>query len=323
MLKAGATGRQARGRVPASRLELTVAPEQEGTRLDRFLAQPLGSRATAQALIDARQVRVNGSARPKRHVLRAGDVVEAVRPVRPVRPVRAAADGHGPLPDAAPFTIAYQDEHLVVVNKPAGVVAHPARGHTTGTLSQALAGLAAGGEPLRAGIVHRLDRDTSGLLVVARTESVHRALKSLLSARRLKREYAALVDGHPPARTGTIEAPIGRDRRDRLRVSVDTDVPREARTHFEVVQLLATSALLNVTLETGRTHQIRVHMAAIGHPVCGDPMYGVAGTFGLGRQFLHAQRLAFPHPVTGEPIDVCTELPEDLVRALRHAAEAR
>lgn len=300
--------------MPGSRLELTVSPSQDGTRLDRFLAAPAGSRATAQALIDAGQVRVNGSSRPKRHVLRPGDVVEVLRPDEP------GSDSQSPTLEVAPFAVAFQDEHLLVVDKPAGVVVHPARGHSTGTLAQALARVSGGGEPSRAGIVHRLDRDTSGLLVVARSEHVHRALKSLLSARRLSREYLALVDGHPPARTGTIEAPIGRDRRDRLRVSLDTDVPREARTHFEVMRLLPTSALLRVNLDTGRTHQIRVHMAAIGHQICGDRTYGVAGAFGLERQFLHAHRLAFPHPITGEPVEAHSALPPDLDQALSRAA---
>jgi 23S rRNA pseudouridine1911/1915/1917 synthase len=226
-----------------------------------------------------------------------------------------------PAGNGAEFAVAYEDEHLLVVDKPPGVVVHPARGHQTGTLAQALAESAVGGEPLRAGIVHRLDRDTSGLLVVARSEAVHRALKSLLSSRRLTREYAALVDGHPPSRTGTIDAPVGRDRRDRLRMSLDSDTPRAARTHFEVRRRLPTSTLLGVTLETGRTHQIRVHMAAIGHPVAGDPLYGVSGRFGLERQFLHAERLAFPHPVTGEAIEVRSPLPEDLRRALERAAQ--
>jgi 23S rRNA pseudouridine1911/1915/1917 synthase len=208
----------------------------------------------------------------------------------------------------------------MVVDKPAGVVVHPARGHRTGTLAQALAGRAAGGEePWRAGVVHRLDRDTSGLLVVAKSDPVHRALKDLLAERRLVREYRALVVGHPEARTGTIDAPIGRDRRDRLLISIDTDQPREALTHFAIERLLAQTALLEVTLETGRTHQIRVHMAAIGHPVCGDPQYGTAGEYGLDRQFLHAARLAFAHPVTGAQVDVSSELPADLAAALRIA----
>jgi 23S rRNA pseudouridine1911/1915/1917 synthase len=167
--------------------------------------------------------------------------------------------------------------------------------------------------------VHRLDRDTSGLLVVAKSNEVHRALKEALAHRRLRREYIALVDGHPSARTGTIDAPIGRHRRDRKLMSIDTEEPREARTHFEIERLLPDTALLNVALDTGRTHQIRVHLAAIGHPVCGDPQYGKAGQFGLERQFLHAARLAFPHPVTGEDIDVRSELPLDLVAALARA----
>ena len=206
----------------------------------------------------------------------------------------------------------------------AGVVVHPARGHATGTLAQSLGGRGAGGEdPWRAGIVHRLDRDTSGLLVVAKSDEVHRALKSLLASRRLRREYLALVDGHLSARTGTIDAPIGRDRRDRLRMSIETDHPRRAVTHFETERVLPHATLLRVVLETGRTHQIRVHMAAIGHPVSGDPLYGTAGRYGLERQFLHAVRLAFPHPVTGEEVDVRSELPLDLRDALRRAEHDR
>ncbi|MFL5824717.1 MAG: RluA family pseudouridine synthase [Solirubrobacteraceae bacterium] len=295
-------------------MKLTVSPGQAGTRLDRFLAGPVGSRAAAQGLIDARRVRVNGVPRPKRHLLHAGDVVEA-EGVGERAPVDPEGDER-----PADFSVAYEDAHFLVVDKPPGVVVHPARGHQTGTLAQALAGRVAGGEAFRPGIVHRLDRDTSGLLVVAKSEEVHRALKSLLSSRRLKRQYVALVDGHPSSRTGTIDAPIGRDRRDRVRVSLDTDAPRPARTHFEIRRLLPSSALLGVTLETGRTHQIRVHMAAIGHPIAGDPLYGVAGRFGLHRQFLHAEHLGFVHPVTGEPIDVRSPLPGDLEAALERAA---
>src|SRR5437588_605803 len=151
------------------------------------------------------------------------------------------------------------------------------------------------------------------------SDAVHRALKALLAERRLRREYLALVDGHPPARSGTIDAPIGRHRRDRVLMSIDTDEPREARTHFTLERLLPASALLRVALETGRIHQIRVHLAAIDHPVCGDPLYGVAGRYGLTRQFLHADRLAFEHPVTGRPVDVRSPLPDDLVAALARA----
>jgi 23S rRNA pseudouridine1911/1915/1917 synthase len=202
------------------------------------------------------------------------------------------------------------------------MVVHPARGHAAGTLVQALAGRAAGGEePWRAGIVHRLDRDTSGLLAVAKSDPVHRALKALLAERRLRREYLALVDGHPSARSGTIDAPIGRHRRDRVLMSIDSDDPREARTHFAVERLLPAASLVRVALETGRTHQIRVHMAAIGHPVSGDPLYGVAGRYGLVRQFLHAERLAFEHPMTGAAVDVHSPVPADLVEALARAEE--
>jgi 23S rRNA pseudouridine1911/1915/1917 synthase len=294
-----------------ARIELRVPDHAAGTRLDRFLATPLGSRTRAQALIDAGRVRVDGALVPKRHVLGAGQAIE----------IDDAVLQPGVVPDDdAPFEVAYEDEYLLVVDKPAGVVVHPARGHPAGTLAQALAGRAAGGEdPWRAGIVHRLDRDTSGLLVVAKSDSVHRALKSLLSHRRLRREYLALVDGHPPARTGTIDAPIGRHRRDRKLMSIDSADPREARTHFELEQLLPSTALLRVALETGRTHQIRVHLAAIGHPVSGDPQYGTRGRLGLTRQFLHAARLAFEHPVTTEEIDVRSELPADLVAALERA----
>lgn len=298
----------------AEQLVLRVGEADAGIRLDRFLADPLGSRARAQRLIDDGRVRVDGRARSKRHVVAAGELVEVEPEI---------ADTDPGLASDARFSIAYEDEYLLVVDKPAGVVVHPARGHRQGTLSQALSGLAAGGaEPGRAGIVHRLDRDTSGLLVVARSDSVHRALRALLSSRRLRREYLALVDGHPSARSGTIDAPIGRDRRDRVAMSIDSDSPREARTHFEVEELEPAAALLRVVLETGRTHQIRVHLAAIGHPVCGDPAYGVAGRYGLERQFLHAARLAFEHPVTHQPVDVRSELPADLREALERAREA-
>ncbi len=218
------------------------------------------------------------------------------------------------------FTVAYEDEHLLVIDKPAGLVVHPARGHREGTLAQLLAGRVAGGEdPERAGIVHRLDRDTSGLLVVARSDEAHRRLQALLQARTLEREYLALVQGHPPSRTGTIEAPIGRDPRVRTRMAVGGHFPREARTRFELEQTAGEYTLLRLKLDTGRTHQIRVHLQAIGHPVAGDPEYGTAGQLGLERQFLHATRLAFPHPLTSEPVDVRSPLPEDLARALVRA----
>ena len=292
--------------------ELRVA--EAGERLDVFLAAHVGTRARAQRLIDAGLVRVDGEVRPKRHVLSGGEVVlvepEPARPAAPVAPAR--------------FRIAYEDEHLLVVDKPAGVVVHPGRGHAEGTLVQALAGRVAGGpDPERPGVVHRLDRDTSGLLVFARSDRVHAALQAALRAREITREYLALVEGRPPARRGTIEAPLGRDRRVRTRISTDTDDPHPAVTHFETERALEDSTLLRVTLETGRTHQIRAHLLAIGHPVAGDPEYGHAKKFGLCRQFLHAERLAFKHPETGVSVDVRAPLPEDLVRALRQASGER
>jgi 23S rRNA pseudouridine1911/1915/1917 synthase len=227
-------------------------------------------------------------------------------------------------PNAA-FRIVWQDEHLLVVDKPAGLVVHPARGHREGTLSQLLSAAAAGGvgggDPDRPGIVHRLDRDTSGLLVVACTEESHKLLQDALRRRLIEREYLALVEGLPPARSGTIEAPIGRHPRIRTRMAVGGAAGREARTHFTLERSLPGVSLLRLRLDTGRTHQIRVHLQAIGHPVCGDPEYGTAGAFGLQRQFLHATRLAFPHPITGLPVEVDSPLPPDLHRALRRAED--
>jgi 23S rRNA pseudouridine1911/1915/1917 synthase len=290
-------------------LRIEVDAAAEGERLDQLLAEPLGSRAQAQRAIDAGLVTVDGEPRPKRHRVAAGELVEVAPEPAAERVADAVED--------VPFAILWEDEHLLVVDKPAGVVVHPARGHRGGTLAEALVGRAAGGEdPARAGIVHRLDKDTSGLLVVAKSEAVHRALQEAIRRRELRREYLALVEGCPPARSGTIDAPIGRDRRVRTRMSTDTDVPRTARTHFELERALPGYALLRVTLETGRTHQIRVHLQAIGHAVAGDPEYGKADELGLSRQFLHAARLAFAHPVTGESVDVCSPLPPDLAAVL-------
>jgi 23S rRNA pseudouridine1911/1915/1917 synthase len=296
-------------------MEITVGPDAAGTRVDGFLAGALGSRSRAQRLIADGLVTIGGERVAKGARLAGGEVI-VVADATPV-PVP-------PTEEQATFGVAYEDEHLIVVDKPAGVVVHPARGHRSGTLAQALEGRAAGGEePWRAGIVHRLDRDTSGLLVVAKSDEVHRNLKAQLKARRLEREYLALVEGRPPARSGTIDAPLGRDRRVRTLISIDTDAPREARTHFALERALPTSTLLRVRLETGRTHQIRAHLRAIGHPVAGDPEYGHAGLFGLGRQFLHATRLAFDHPATGAPLDLVSALPADLSAALERAAEGQ
>jgi 23S rRNA pseudouridine1911/1915/1917 synthase len=229
------------------------------------------------------------------------------------------------LTDAPAFTVAYEDEHLIVVDKGAGLVVHPARGHRDDTLAQLLAPQLAGGEGAwdsdRPGIVHRLDRDTSGLLVVARTEEVLRRLQTALAERLIEREYLALVEGRPPARTGTIEAPIGRDPRVRTRMAVGGSGAREARTNFTLERALPDTSLLRLRLDTGRTHQIRVHLQAIGHPVCGDPDYGTPGRLGLERQFLHATRLAFDHPITGAHLEVRSPLPADLQAALARAEQ--
>jgi len=245
---------------------------------------------------------VDGTVRAKSHRLEGGEEVE----FEPLPRVEVAIE-----PEEVPFRVAYEDEHLLVVDKPAGVVVHPGAGHASGTLVHGLAGQAAGGEEDRPGIVHRLDRDTSGLLVVARSDEAHERLQELVRDRQLERSYIALVRGRPRSWRGQIDAPVGRDRDDPTRRSLDTDAPREAVTHFEVAELLGSHALLNVRLETGRTHQIRVHLAAIDLPVVGDPVYGVAEP-ALGRQFLHANRLAFEHPFTNERVEVESPLPADL-----------
>jgi 23S rRNA pseudouridine1911/1915/1917 synthase len=290
-----------------------VVPETAaGERLDRFVAAlpGIGSRAAAERLLAARAVLVDGVPRAKSHRLGGGEEV------------RVEQTQETPAPEPAlELEIAYEDEHLLVVDKPAGVVVHPAAGHATGTLVQALAGRTAGGDPERPGIVHRLDRDTSGLMVVARTDEAYEGLRRLVKRRAVEREYLALVRGRPRSRSGRIEAPIGRDRRDPTRRSLDSDSPKDAVTHFEVVELLPAHALLRVRLETGRTHQIRVHAAAIGLPVAGDPVYG-APEPDLDRQFLHAARLAFVHPVTGEAVEVSSPLPPDLETALERARAA-
>ncbi len=218
---------------------LRVPPERDGERLDVLLADRLGSRSRAQRLIEEGRVSVDGRPVAKRHRVSPGELIEVDEPEEPAAPEKVDV----------PFTVAYEDEHLLVVDKPAGVVVHPARGHRSGTLAQALEGRAAGGEDAwRAGIVHRLDRDTSGLMVVAKSEEAHRRLKAMIQAREVTREYLALVLGRPPSRSGTIDAAIGRDRRVRTRVSTDTDEPREAVTHFSMVRMLPEATLLLVRL---------------------------------------------------------------------------
>jgi 23S rRNA pseudouridine1911/1915/1917 synthase len=292
---------------------LRVAEDAAGSRLDRYLAglPEVGSRGAAERLLESGAVLVDGRPRPKSHRLVGGEQLQLELP---------ETSSGGLEAEPLDLVVAYEDEHLLVIDKPAGIVVHPGPGHGTGTLVHGLLTAGAeGGDEERPGIVHRLDRDTSGLLVVARSEEAHRRLKSLIRRRGLTREYLALVVGRPRSRRGTIEAPIGRDRHDRLRHSLDTDSPRDAVTHFEVEELLPRHALLRVHLETGRTHQIRVHLAAVDLPVAGDPLYGRPGELGLERQFLHAARIAFAHPFTGAPVDVSSPLPPDLSGALERA----
>jgi 23S rRNA pseudouridine1911/1915/1917 synthase len=292
----------------------SVAEADAGSRLDRALAarREIGTRTLAERLLRDGAVRVDGAARPKSHRLEAGSVVEVDLP-EPETTVLA--------PEPVSIPLVFEDEHLVILDKPAGLVVHPGAGTTRGTLAGQLLTLGAAGGPdtARPGIVHRLDRDTSGLLVVARTEETHAALQEAIRRRDIERRYLALVRGHPDSRTGRIDAPLGRDRRVPTRRSLDTDEPRDAVTHFEVREALPEHTLLDVRLETGRTHQIRVHLAAIDLPVAGDPQYGVKGDLGLERQFLHAYRLRFAHPVTGDEIDVTSPLPPDLEAALERA----
>jgi 23S rRNA pseudouridine1911/1915/1917 synthase len=212
--------------------------------------------------------------------------------------------------------VVHLDEAVAVIEKPAGLVVHPAPSHHGPTLVDQLADLLGGGDPERPGIVHRLDRDTSGLLVVARTDGAHRALAAEVAAREVERAYLALARGHLESRTGTIDAPIGRERRTRTRMAAAGAGAREARTHFTVLELLPADSYVEVRLETGRTHQIRAHFAAIGHPLAGDPTYGAGESHGLRRQFLHAHRLAFTHPSSGERLEFDSELPPDLDAAL-------
>jgi 23S rRNA pseudouridine1911/1915/1917 synthase len=290
---------------------IRVPPEAGGKRLDRFLAElpEIGSRTVAERLLSGGGVSVDGRRRAKGYKLEGGEHLEFEPPAAPTSELE---------PQEMDLVVPYEDDHLLVVDKPAGLVVHPAPGHARGTLVHGLLAydVEGGDEPERPGIVHRLDRDTSGLLVVARSPEAHRALQKLVQTRELTREYVALVVGRPRSRSGTIDAPIGRDRNDPLRHSLDTDSPRDAVTHYELEELLARHALLRVTLETGRTHQIRVHLAAIDLPVAGDPVYGRPGELGLERQFLHAVRLAFEHPITGEPVDISSPLPPELETAL-------
>ncbi len=292
-------------------LRFHVPDADVGERLDRVLATrpEIGSRGLAERLIERGSVEVDGAARSKSYRVTAGEQVDVEVPdVRPLEP------------ESLDIPVVWEDEHLLVVDKPAGIVVHPAGSTTAGTLVNGLLTLgAAGGEDDRPGIVHRLDKNTSGLMLVARSDDAHQRLQELIRKREVERRYIALVKGAPKSQTGRIEAPVGRDRHERARHSIDTDTPRDAVTWFELKETIGERALLELRLETGRTHQIRVHLEAIGLPISGDPVYGVADDLDLARQFLHAHELRFRHPFTGQELALSSELPADLVAALQRA----
>ncbi|HVL89613.1 MAG TPA: RluA family pseudouridine synthase [Actinomycetota bacterium] len=296
-----------------SGISFEVAAEEAGHRLDVVLARRTGlSRSAAAAL----SVTVDDRPASKSLKLERGQRVEADLP--------DAAPAE-PQPEDIDVPVVYEDDALVVISKPAGLVVHPAPGHPGGTLVNALlarAGRPAGGEAWRPGIVHRLDAGTSGLMIVAKDEHVHATLVGMLASRTVKRTYTALVEGEPESPTATIDAPIGRSPRHRKKMAVVAG-GREAITHYQVMERLGEAALLEVRIETGRTHQVRVHLAEIGHAVVGDQVYGrgrkLAARLGLERPFLHAARLELAHPLSGAPLAFEDPLPEDLARALETA----
>jgi len=287
-----------------------------GVRLDRALSEVLGvSRSRVQEMLRRGLVELDGRPAEKDYRLVGGEEVSVLPlPDEEESPLR---------PAPIPLRIIYQDGDIVVISKQAGLVVHPAAGHRDDTLVnallQALPDLGEGLGGLRPGIVHRLDRDTSGLMVVARNEASLTRLQEAVRRREVRRLYLALVHGAFPAEAGTIEAPVGRDRRDRKRMAVNEN-GKPAVTHYRVQERLGGYTLLEVELETGRTHQIRVHLAFIGHPVAGDSVYGRGARdrrdLGLQRQFLHAHRLSLPHPADGRPLDFRDGLPEDLESVL-------
>ncbi len=294
---------------------LVVGPEEEGERLDRFVARrlPVLSRAAGQRLIASGEVRVNHAEARASYRLVEGDLVEVALPL-PEEPAPEA--------ELIPLQIVYEDAALAVLDKPAGLVVHPAHGHAAGTLWN---GLLARYPELQSwpreegwpGLVHRLDRDTSGLVVVARTPAVRDALRAQFKAASVQKVYLALVIGRPGLDRARVEAPIGRDPRERKRMAVLREGGRPAATEYQVLERLNGYALLEVHPETGRTHQIRVHLAAIGYPVVGDRVYGPQRQrLSLDRHFLHAARLTFLHPTSGALVTFSAPLPAELEAVL-------
>ncbi|MFH0916740.1 MAG: RluA family pseudouridine synthase [bacterium] len=281
-----------------------------GMRLDVALGRrsELGSRSRVAGLIQSGGVTVDGVLRAKSFLLVEGQTVAVIPPEE--APVDLT-------PESLPVPVLYEDEWLLVADKPAGMAVHPSRGHSSGTLVHALLGHGlAGGEEFRPGVVHRLDKDTTGLLVVAKSAEAHRRLVSMMRRRTVDRRYLALVHGNFAVESGTIEAPVGRDPVRRKSMTVGGVAARAARTHFRVLEHLGDFSLVEVRLETGRTHQIRVHFLAIGHPVAGDPTYARRDVLGIGRQFLHSYRLSFSHPMTARELQFEAPLPADLDAAL-------
>lgn len=316
-MAAGGTARRAPAALTlgavTERKRLAVDAAHEGARLDVFLAARLPhlSRSRLHDLIAAGQIRVEGEIRKPATRVRRGQQVMVEIP----DPAPATL-----APQAIPLDVRYEDADLFVVNKPAGLTVHPGAGHPSGTLANAvlahvpdLAGISG---VLRPGIVHRLDKDTSGLIVIAKREHVLRALQGAIQARTVTRAYLALVHGRLASGEGTIEAPIGRHPRHRQRMAV-VPTGRPAVTRYRVRERFPSATLVEASLLTGRTHQIRVHFAHIGHPVVGDPVYGRGReTWGMTRQALHAYRLAFTHPRTGKPVEVEASVPQDMAAGL-------
>jgi len=296
-------------------MTFVLTQEYQDARLDHTLAALLGkSRAFAQGMVAQRQVLLNGKTAKKSTVLNAGDVLQCTF----TEPVELAAE-----PENIPLDVRHEDEDLLVVNKPKGMVVHPAPGHVNGTLVNALlyhckGQLSGINGIIRPGIVHRIDKDTSGLLIVAKNDMAHAGLAAQIATHSFTREYRAVVHGVIKEAAGTIDLPIGRCPKDRKKMAV-VAAGKPARTHFELLEQYEKYAQLKLVLETGRTHQIRVHMAHIHRPVAGDGVYGIADKR-LDGQCLHAAYIAFLHPRTGEYVDVTAELPgyyEDFLKKIQ------